>query len=38
VLLVNKTISDMEFDGVEVAAVVPLERRIGSYAVTAKGE
>jgi len=27
VLLVNKTISDMEFDGVEVAAVVALDQR-----------
>jgi len=38
VLLVNETISNMEFDGVEVAAVVTLERRIGGYAVTAKNE
>jgi hypothetical protein len=27
VLLVNKTISNMEFDGVEVAAVVALDQR-----------
>jgi len=38
VLLVNETISNMEFDGVEMAAVVTLEQRIGSYALATKTE